>query len=261
MHSLVIVPTYCEADNIEALLRGLRAVVPATDVLVVDDSSPDGTAQIARRVADELGRIYIYGRPGKQGLGSAYVAGLSWALEHGYDAVVSMDADFSHDPAGLPELLEAAERGADLVIGSRYVPGGSISQWSFWRRMLSRGGNLYSAKMLGVRVADLTSGYRVYSRRLLEHLDLGSIKASGYGFQIEMAYRAVLAGLVVEEVPICFVDRRAGSSKMSMRTIVEALALVTWWGLKRKAVRAAATAKQADRDVPVGSGGGTRLRL
>jgi len=225
-------PTYNEAANIEAALSAVRVAASEAHVLVVDDGSPDGTADLAEAVAGRLGSITVMRRNAKGGLGNAYRAGFEWGLRNGYQALVEMDSDLSHDPAALPDILGGLGR-ANLVIGSRYVPGGSIPQWAWHRRLLSEAGNRYAAVMLGMKVKDLTSGYRAYDAGTLGRIDLGRVRADGYGFQIEMAYRAARAGATVVEVPIRFVDRVEGQSKMSMRTIVEALVLVTGWGLRR----------------------------
>jgi dolichol-phosphate mannosyltransferase len=230
---LVVLPTYEEAENIEVVLRRLRAADPRVHVLVVDDGSPDGTAERAEAVGLEVGQVDVLRRPAKAGLGSAYRAGFAWGLARGFDAFVEMDADLSHKPEDVPRLLAALDGGLDLVIGSRYVPGGTIPNWGLHRRALSVAGNVYAAAMLGLPVRDLTSGFRAYGGELLRRIDLASVRADGYGFQIEMVHRAVAVGGTVHEVPIRFVDRTRGRSKMSARTIVEALALVTWWGLER----------------------------
>jgi dolichol-phosphate mannosyltransferase len=230
---LVVVPTYNEAPNIERMLSTLRDLLPGTEVLVVDDGSPDGTATLVRGVASELGGIHLLERQGKDGLGSAYRAGFAWGLERGFDAFVEIDADFSHDPKALPQLLETAEAGADVVIGSRYVKGGSIPEWKWHRHLLSWGGNKYSSLLLGLKVADATAGFRVYRASALRAIDFSSVQAGGYGFQIEMTYRARLAGQKIVEVPIAFVDREHGESKMSSHIAVEALGLVTRWGVDR----------------------------
>ncbi len=237
MRTLVVLPTYQEADNIAEVLRQLRAAVPSADVLVVDDSSPDGTAAMAKAIAHELGHIDVLVRPGKSGLGSAYRAGFTEGLARGYDVLVEMDSDLSHDPARLPALLRAVDAGADLALGSRYVPGGLIPNWPFHRRFLSRAGNRYAAAVLGLAVRDATSGFRAYRADALRRIDLGSVRADGYGFQIEMAYRVVAAGGEIVELPIEFVDREKGTSKMSFRIIAEALLLVTWWGIRDRVVR------------------------
>ena len=232
MRLLVVLPTYNEVLNVETMLRTLRSVAPDADVLVVDDASPDGTADAAERAGAELGRVTVLRRPGKGGLGSAYRAGFARGIDHGYDTFVEIDCDFSHDPAALPSLLTAAER-YEVVIGSRYVPGGHIPQWTLSRRLLSRGGNQYASLMLGLGVADSTAGYRVYSRSALEKIDYQSVRADGYGFQIEMTYRARRGGATITEVPISFGDRLRGESKMSSNIVYEALWLVTKWGLQR----------------------------
>ncbi|HEX5267205.1 MAG TPA: polyprenol monophosphomannose synthase [Acidimicrobiales bacterium] len=232
MRPLVVLPTYNEAGNVPQVLPRIRAAVPDAEILVVDDNSPDGTAELVETVAAGLGGIQVLRRPGKSGIGNAYRAGFRWGLERGFDAFVEMDADLSHDPAQLPDLLGGLA-GADLVIGSRYVPGGSIPNWAPHRRLLSEAGNRYAAVALGMRVRDLTSGFRAYSAATLQDLDLDRIRADGYGFQIEMAFRAHRRGRLVTEVPIRFVDRVEGQSKMSMRIVVEALLLVTLWGVRR----------------------------
>lgn len=237
MRALVVLPTYQEAENIVEVLRRLRAAAPGADVLVVDDSSPDGTAALARAAAAELGGIDVLVRPGKSGLGSAYRAGFAEGLARGYDILVEMDSDLSHDPARLPSLLRAVEAGADLALGSRYVPGGLIPRWPFYRRWLSRGGNRYAAAVLGLAVHDATSGFRAYRAGTLRGIDLGSVRADGYGFQIEMAYAVHRQGGTIREIPITFKDRLRGTSKMSGRIIVEALLLVTWWGIRDRVLK------------------------
>jgi len=230
---LVVLPTYNEAENVVAVLHKVRAALPDAGILVVDDGSPDGTADLAESAAAEVGHVEVLRRSEKSGLGSAYRTGFRWGLERGYDAFVEMDADFSHDPAALPALLAPLRRGDEVSIGSRYVPGGSIPNWSWHRHLLSRGGNWYASVVLGLRVADSTAGFRAYAASVLRRIDLDSVRAEGYGFQIEMTYRARRAGASVVEVPIRFVDRVAGESKMSGAIVVEALGLVTWWGLGR----------------------------
>jgi dolichol-phosphate mannosyltransferase len=232
MSALVVLPTYQEAANIVVVLRRLLDTTFDVDVLVVDDGSPDGTADLAEAVADETGRVVVMRRTAKHGLGDAYRAGFTWGLEQGYKALVEMDADLSHDPAAVPSLVAALDH-ADLAIGSRYIPGGSIPAWAWHRRLLSRAGNRYSSWILGVDVADLTSGFRAYRADIIRDMDLAVIRAGGYGFQIEMAYRVATAGGRIVELPIRFVDRAEGQSKMSFRITVEALALVTTWGGRR----------------------------
>lgn len=230
-------PTYNEAENIDEVLGLVRRAAPEASVLVVDDGSPDGTADLADEVGARLGQIEVLRRPGKAGLGSAYRAGFRHGLAQGFDAFVEMDSDLQHDPLALPTLLAAAEAGADLVIGSRYVPGGSIPDWPLHRRILSRWGNRYAGLVLGLRVRDATAGYRVYRRAALEQIDLESIRADGYGFQVEMLYQVHRNGGRVVEVPITFNHRLRGASKMSTRIIVEAMLLVTWWGFRDRILR------------------------
>jgi dolichol-phosphate mannosyltransferase len=237
MRTLVVLPTYEEADNIAEVLRRLRAAAPHADVLVIDDSSPDGTADIAKAAGHEVGGVEVTIRPGKAGLGSAYRDGFREGLLLGYDVIVEMDSDLSHDPAALPGLLKAVENGADLAIGSRYVPGGSIPHWPLHRRSLSRWGNRYSAWLLRMSVRDSTSGFRAYKADMLRRIDLDAVRADGYGFQVEMAYRVVRLGGHITEVPIEFRDRERGNSKMSSRIVAEALTLVTWWGLRDRVRR------------------------
>lgn len=237
MRVLVVLPTYQESANIEEVLRRVRGAVPSASVLVVDDSSPDGTADIAQQIGHEIGLVEVLRRPSKSGLGSAYRDGFRRGLTDGFDVLVEMDSDLSHDPAALPVLLAAIDEGSDLVIGSRYVPGGSIPDWSWHRRALSRWGNRYAALVLGMDVADATSGYRAYRSETIAKVDFHTVKADGYGFQIEMAYRVVTVGGLVAEVPISFTDRLRGTSKMSGRIVVEALILVTWWGIRDRLLR------------------------
>ena len=233
MRVLVVLPTYNEAATIESILGRVRGALPDASILVVDDASPDGTAKIAADVGDRCGKVEVLSRPSKMGLGSAYRDGFRWGLERGYEAFVEMDSDFSHDPDALPTIVAPLADGYEVYIGSRYVPGGSIPNWSFPRRMLSRGGNIYADLLLGLGVRDSTAGFRAYSASVLGRIELGSVKAESYGFQIEMTYRAIKLGARIKEVPIRFVDRELGTSKMSTYTVVEALGLVSWWGLKR----------------------------
>ena len=232
MPTLVVLPTYNEILNVERMLRTLRQVVPQCDVLVVDDGSPDGTGDAAQRLAEELGHIHILRRREKSGLGGAYRTGFTWGLERGFDHFVEIDCDFSHDPDALPALLDAANT-HEVVIGSRYVDGGHIPKWSLSRRLLSRGGNQYASIMLGLKVNDSTSGFRVYSESALDKIDFQNVHADGYGFQIEMTYRARRAGATIVEVPISFTDRTLGESKMSSAIVFEALWLVSLWAIKR----------------------------
>jgi len=233
MDVLVVLPTYNESENIDHVLRRIRASLPAATVLVVDDGSPDGTADLAEIVGKELGSVEVMRRAGKSGLGSAYRAGFAWGLDRGFDACIEMDADLSHEPEALPALVAPLSEGMELVIGSRYIPGGVIPNWAWHRRLLSRGGNLYASALLGLGVADATAGFRAYAAPLLARLDLDAVRAEGYGFQIEMTYAAKRAGAPILEVPIRFVDRVEGESKMSAFIVVEALGLVTLWGVQR----------------------------
>jgi dolichol-phosphate mannosyltransferase len=231
--TLVVLPTYNEAETIADVLRRIRAAGAPVDVLVVDDGSPDGTADVAEAMGREVGGVEVLRRPAKAGLGSAYRAGFRLGLERGYDILMEMDADLSHDPATVSELVEAVEAGgADLAIGTRYMPGGSIPDWPWYRRAVSRIGCLYARRALGISARDATSGFRAYSRGALEEIDLDHVAADGYGFQVEMAYLVERNGGRLAEVPIEFRDRTLGHSKMSFRIVVEALTLVTWWGLR-----------------------------
>jgi dolichol-phosphate mannosyltransferase len=233
MRPLVVIPTYNESENIERMLVRIHECLPEAGVLVVDDGSPDGTADLVEAAAAGFPDVHLLRRTEKSGLGSAYRAGFAWGLERGYDAFVEIDADFSHDPAALPGLVAPIAEGHDLSIGSRYIEGGSIPNWAWHRHLLSRGGNIYASVVLGLGVADSTAGFRCYSARILRKLDLDRIRAEGYGFQIEMTYRSKQHGAAITEVPISFVDRAAGQSKMSSFIVFEALALVTWWGVGR----------------------------
>lgn len=237
MRALLVLPTYKEAENLVEVLDRVRAASPDTRVLVVDDASPDGTAELAEAHGAVVGGVDVLRRAVKSGLGSAYRDGFRWGLERGFDVLLEMDSDLSHDPAAIPSLLAAVEHGADLVIGSRYVPGGSIPNWSWHRRQLSRWGNRYAAGVLGLAVNDSTAGYRAYRAAMLSRIDLDAVRADGYGFQIEMTYEVVRRGGSVVEVPIAFADRLRGDSKMSGRIVVEAVMLVTWWGLRDRLLR------------------------
>jgi dolichol-phosphate mannosyltransferase len=229
---LVMVPTFNEAENIDEVLHRVRNAVPDADILVIDDGSPDGTADMAEAIGARIGHVDVLRRGAKSGLGSAYRAGFRTGLAEGYDVMVEMDADLSHDPDALPALIEQVAGGADLAIGSRYVRGGSIPDWTLARRTISRVGCMYARVMLGLSVSDATAGYRAYHRRLLSQIDLEHVRADGYGFQVEMTYLAERAGGRIVEVPIEFRDRTLGKSKMSGRIVVEALLLVTRWGLR-----------------------------
>ena len=228
---MVVVPTYNERENIDPFLRAVRASVPDADVLVVDDNSPDGTGADAETLASELGRIKVLHRPGKQGLGSAYRHGFTVALDEGYDVVVSMDVDFSHDPTVIPQLLARVDDGADVVIGSRYVDGGGTANWPLHRRVMSRWGNRYAGFVLGVHVRDITAGFRAYRATVMREIDPSSTAAEGYAFLTELMRRIAARGARIDEVPILFRDRERGTSKMSGRIIVESMLLVTRWGV------------------------------
>ncbi|HMY19626.1 MAG TPA: polyprenol monophosphomannose synthase [Polyangium sp.] len=228
--ALVCIPTYNERDNIEAITAAALAVDPRIDVLIVDDNSPDGTGALADGLAAREPRIRVLHRPEKRGLGKAYLHAFREALAWGYGFVVEMDADFSHDPRCLPKMIDEAARGTDLVLGSRYVAGGGTVNWGIGRRLLSRGGSLYARTILGVKVADLTGGFKCFRREVLEAIDMESIDSTGYAFQIEMTYRVLSKGFVVKELPIVFEDRRVGQSKMSRAIFLEAIVVV--WKLR-----------------------------
>lgn len=232
MRSLLVLPTYEESGTIARVLEAVRSNSPTTDVLVVDDGSPDGTADIAEAQGERLGRITVLQRHGKLGLGSAYRDGFEWGLEAGYEILIEMDADLSHDPADLPRLISAIEAGADLAIGSRYIPGGSIPAWAWHRRALSKCGNVYARFALGIRTHDMTSGFRAYGSTLLTKVPLDKVTTDGYGFQIDMVRQVVLAGGSVVEIPICFSERAEGKSKMSKAILTEALLSVTRWAVQ-----------------------------
>lgn len=232
MRSVVIVPTYQEAANVERFLREIRATVPDADVLVVDDNSPDGTADLAEKLGAELGQVQVLRRPEKDGLGNAYRAGFERGVAAGYDVIVQMDVDFSHDPAVVPELIKRLSDGAGVAIGSRYVPGGSTPSWPMHRRLLSEWGNRYVRLMLRLPIRDATSGFRAYRADVVEAIDLKGTVANGYAFQMEVAYRLSQWGGRVDEVAITFVDRAFGTSKMSTQIMAESMLLVTRWGLR-----------------------------
>jgi len=234
---LVIVPTFNEAENIEPFLRAVRRYAPAAHVLVADDNSPDGTADVAEAVASEVGHVKVLRRPSKDGLGAAYRASFHVGLDEGYEALVQIDADLSHDPAVLPRLLDALERGADLAIGSRYVPGGSTPNWPLHRRVLSRSANHFATTVLRLPIRDATSGFRAYTAASLRAIDYDTTESSGYAFLTELAYRITAWGGTVEEIPIAFVDRSRGTSKMSSRIIAESMVRVTRWGIGLQARR------------------------
>ena len=232
----VIMPTYNERENVEPVAARLRRAVPGADLLIVDDNSPDGTGELADKLAAGDSQVHVLHRPGKAGLGAAYIAGFQWALGRGYGAVVEMDADGSHQPEELPALLSALE-GADLVIGSRWVPGGTVENWPKSRELLSRSANVYTRLALGIKIKDATAGFRVYRAATLRRIPLAEIESQGYCFQIDLALRTVRAGLTVAEVPIKFVERVHGSSKMSRAVVTEAFWRVALWGVTTRGRR------------------------
>jgi dolichol-phosphate mannosyltransferase len=228
--ALIILPTYNESENLEPIVEAIFAVGPF-HILVVDDNSPDGTGAIADRLAAQHpDRVFALHRAAKEGLGKAYLAGFAWGLARGYDLLFEMDADFSHDPRHLPQFVNRIREGADVVLGSRYIPRGGTRNWSFMRRIISRGGSRYAQLVLGLPLRDLTSGFKCFRRSALEAIDLENISANGYGFQIEVTYRCFKRGLRIVETPIIFVDRRVGQSKMSHHIILEAMLMV--WRLR-----------------------------
>lgn len=241
---LVIIPTYNERENLERIVSRVRAAVPEADVLVADDNSPDGTGDIADSLAASDANVHVMHRAGKEGLGAAYLAGFAWAKDHGYDVVCEMDADGSHQPEQLPRLLEALAD-ADVVLGSRWVKGGGVVNWPLHRKLLSRGGSLYSRAALGVPIRDVTGGYRAFRVSALDALGLDSVESQGYCFQVDLAWRAVQRGLRVREVPITFVEREIGDSKMSQRIVVEALWRVTVWGGQTRSKQLKSALKRA----------------
>jgi dolichol-phosphate mannosyltransferase len=228
--ALVCIPTYNERENLEAITRAVLAVDPRVDILVVDDNSPDGTGQLADTLAAAEKRIQVLHRQKKEGLGRAYLHAFSWAIEHGYSFIIEMDADFSHDPRYLPRLIDEAQAGADLVIGSRYVEGGGTVNWGVTRQIISKGGSLYARTILGIPIRDLTAGFKCFRREVLQAIDMEAVKSTGYAFQIELTYRTLRRGFKVKEIPIVFEDRRVGQSKMSKKIFLEALTMV--WKLR-----------------------------
>ncbi len=225
MKTLIIIPTYNEIENLPPLLSTIFSFVPQSDILIVDDNSPDGTGQLAEEMKAKDPRVHVLHRQGKLGLGTAYVAGFKYAIAQGYDAAFEMDADFSHDPRYLPEFMKAIQQ-ADLVIGSRYIKGGSTPNWSLTRRLISGCGNIFARVVLGMPIHDCTAGFRCYRREVLESIGLDEIQSQGYGFQVELAYRVVKQKFRVVEIPIIFMDRRVGQSKMSRKIILEAFTFV-----------------------------------
>ena len=243
---LVVVPTYDERENIEHIVERLTAAVPDAHLLVVDDSSPDGTGKIADELADGDARMHVLHRSAKAGLGAAYIAGFQWGLARGYDVLVEMDADGSHAPEQLPRLLDGLDD-ADLVLGSRYVAGGAVVNWPRRREIISRGGNLYTRLALGIRLRDATGGYRAFRREVLEGIDYAGVSSQGYCFQVDLARRALDAGFRVVEVPITFVERERGESKMSGEIVREAFLRVTQWGVRRRAQQLRAAGRRHER--------------
>ena len=231
---LVIIPTYNEVENLRPIVERVRTSVPSAHILVTDDNSPDGTGRLADELAAADDHVHVLHRLGKEGLGAAYLAGFAWGIEAGYDVLVEMDADGSHQPEQLPDLL-AALVDADLVLGSRWVKGGRVVNWPMSRKLLSRGGNLWTRIALGIPLRDATGGYRVFRRETLLGLGLDDVASAGYCFQVDLAWRGLKAGYRVVEVPITFVERERGDSKMSRKIVVEALLLTTWWGLAHRA--------------------------
>jgi dolichol-phosphate mannosyltransferase len=234
--AVICLPTYNERENLGPITEAILAATPEVDILVIDDGSPDGTGQLADEIAAREPRLHVLHRTKKEGLGRAYLAGFDWALARGYALVLEMDADFSHEPKYLPSMLAKA-REVDLVLGSRYVPGGGTVNWGLGRKILSRGGSLYARTILGVRVRDLTGGFKCFRREVLEAIDLATVECSGYAFQIELTYRAIRCGFRVAEIPIVFADRRVGQSKMSRRIVLEAISKV--WGMRASRFRGA----------------------
>lgn len=242
--TLIIIPTYNELGNIASIVARVRSSVPAADVLVVDDSSPDGTGPLADTLAATDSQMHVLHRARKNGLGAAYLEAFTWGLSRGYDRLVQLDADGSHLPEQLSSLLEAAES-ADVVLGSRWIPGGMVRNWPWHRRLLSRGGSVYARVLLRLPQRDVTGGYRVYTAQALERMDLSSVESLGYCFQIDMLLHAVRAGVNVVEKPITFVERTVGSSKMSAAIVAEAMARVTIWGFTGRNARRAASSAPA----------------
>lgn len=233
---LVIIPTYNEAENIKPIVSRVRAAVPQADILVADDNSPDGTGKLADEVAATDDQVHVLHRKGKEGLGAAYLAGFRWGMDHDYGVLVEMDADGSHQPEELPRLLTAL-KGADLVLGSRWVPGGRVVNWPKSREVISRGGSTYSRLLLGLQTRDVTGGYRAFRTETLQGIGLDEVASQGYCFQVDLARRTIEAGFHVVEVPITFVDREVGDSKMSRDILVEALWRVTAWGVTTRTNR------------------------
>ncbi|WP_129359648.1 MULTISPECIES: polyprenol monophosphomannose synthase [Micrococcaceae] len=235
LKTLTVIPTYNELEALPVVIKRLRAAQPEVHVLIVDDNSPDGTGDLADGLAAQDSKIHVLHRKGKGGLGAAYIAGFKWGLDRDYEVLVEMDADSSHQPEQLGRLLEAVDNGADLAIGSRYVPGGQTINWPWHRQFLSRGANFYAQTILGTSVKDITAGYRAFRRGTLERIDLDTIESVGYCFQIDLGWRTELAGLTITEVPITFVERELGDSKMDSGVILESMFKVARWGLGARA--------------------------
>jgi dolichol-phosphate mannosyltransferase len=252
MKTLIIIPTYNEYDNLRPLLDAISSSAPSCDILIVDDNSPDGTGRLADEIHEQDPRIHVLHRAGKLGLGTAYVAGFKYSIEQKYDAAFEMDADFSHDPKYLPDFLKAIEN-SDLVIGSRYIPGGSTPNWSFSRRCISGFGNIFARTMLGIPVQDCTAGFRCYRREVLESIDVDTLQSQGYAFQVELAYRVMKQGFKITEIPITFMDRRVGTSKMSQKIVFEAFTFVVRARLGKVPMPSPALRKQSSRVEQVSS--------
>jgi dolichol-phosphate mannosyltransferase len=243
---LVLIPTYNERENVPLIVSRLRAAVPDADVLILDDASPDGTGAVADRLAGDDDHVRVLHRTSKEGLGAAYLAGFAWALDRGYDVLVEMDADGSHQPEQLPSLLHALAD-ADVVLGSRWVPGGSVVNWPIRRKALSLGGNLYVRALLGMPIGDATGGFRAFRATALRTLDLHEVASLGYCFQVDLAWRAIRAGLSVVEVPITFVERTIGDSKMSGDIVNESLKKITAWGARYRLQQARSLLRREPR--------------
>lgn len=234
MRVLTVIPTYNEKENLPVVVERLRATMPEAHILVVDDNSPDGTGEVADRLSAEDSNIHVLHRTVKDGLGGAYLAGFEWGLSRGYDVLVEMDADGSHQPEQLPLLVQAVQEGADLAIGSRYIAGGKIKNWPLHRQILSRGANIYTKVVLGTKINDITAGFRAFKRDALERLNLEGIDSKGYVFQVDLAWRSEQAGFKITEVPITFIEREIGDSKMDGNIIFDSMTKVSRWGLKSR---------------------------
>jgi dolichol-phosphate mannosyltransferase len=237
LKTLVVVPTYCEAETVESIIERVLAAAPRLHILIVDDNSPDGTGALAKSVAAREPRLFVLERPGKAGLGAAYLAGFDWALHRDYEVIVEMDADGSHQPEELPRLLAAIADGAGLAVGTRWMPGGRVLNWPSRRKLISRAGTLYARLLLGSKLRDITSGYRAFRATTLSDILRREISSHGYSFQIEMAWNVERSGASIMEVPITFIERAHGNSKMSSRIVIEAIGRVTLWGVTRRRTR------------------------